>query len=1089
MDSSRFQRVMEVFEQAVALPDAARAAYVEQELSDEPATRDEVLGLLNHHEEESSGMSTGIGLKEAGVALIEQSKEALLPPLRGEYRILRTIGEGGMGVVFEAEQAFPRRRVALKALRPGFATPSMLRRFRNEAEFLARLQHPGIAQVFEAGVADAEHPDQAYCVIELVDGEPLGAYALRHRLVGQDRWKLLAQVCDAMQHAHSRGVIHRDLKPANILITRSGEPKIVDFGIARAAEASGHDTHATRAGQVIGTPAYMSPEQLSSGEVSTRSDIYAIGVIAYELLTGRLPIDTTEVPLATLANRVATAEPEPASRLNRSLRGDGETIIAKAMAKEPGRRYASAGELADDIRRMLNGEAILARRDSGMYILSRQIRRHRAAAAVVGVGLVALVWFAVYATFKARKETRLATEAQNAQHDAERAKGAADEANVKLGAELRQSRIERARLEGSLGNITLAEDVLWSERKGEEGRGPAYWGLWELYFKYPYQWTVQGPVPLSVAASVDGRRMYVANRAGEITGYALSDGKEIRKVATVQGLVCMVMLDDRRIVVGKADGTLDVVDVEDGSKREPFGQGAVHTGGVRSLAKSPDGRWVASGGSDKKVQLWDAQSRKSVRAWDAHADWVTVLAFSSDGTRLASASRQIEPQEVARVWSVESGNMIAAARTTQFGMTLSLCFSGNGKQLLVGNSDRSLAILDVAGGEITMHHGARNAGIAAMALAPDRDAIAVSGADDVVSGDGFLVSRGLGRQRYPTHGLNWRDEHTVVMVTTDGVVRAIDVRPEPGVQRLSGFKNWCFVCLYSKDGETLYVADGNGNLSMFARESGSLLGALQVAPVQMRVRAIGEVNGGATLLAGCRDGAVRTIDVKSRSVTNVQHTHGPEIYAMLVDEARGRALTGHQDATMRVLDLRTGVVTPVNEKMQRRVEGMDFNPDQSVIATTGMNRAVVLWDAETLNKQAEIATSVMPWGVKFSPDGTQVGISSYEGVVEVADVASRKVLLSVKGHARLIPAIAYSPDGKLIATGDEHGLVKLWDSATLRSLATLEPSASEVVTVTFDPSGRYLAATTAMRSTVVYDLQALDGCIAVNAKFHGAKAE
>lgn len=1089
MDSSHFQRVMEVFEQAVALPDSARMAFVENELSDEPAARDEVLGLLRHHKEESSGMSTGVGLKEAGVALLEQSKEALLPPLRGEYRILRTIGEGGMGVVFEAEQAFPRRRVALKALRPGFATPSMLRRFRNEAEFLAKLQHPGIAQVYEAGVADAEHPDQAYCVMELVDGEPLGAYASRHRLGMEDRWKLLAQVSEAMQHAHSRGVIHRDLKPANILVTKDGTPKVVDFGIARAAEQSGHETHATRAGQVIGTPAYMSPEQLSSGEVSTRSDIYSLGVIAYELLTGRLPIDTTEVPLATLANRVASAEPEPASRLNRLLRGDGETIIAKAMAKEPARRYASAGELADDIRRMLAGEAILARRDSGMYILSRQVRRHRAAAAVVLVGLMSLVAFAVYATLKAQKEAKLANAAQNAQHQAERSKNAVDEANLKLASELRQSRIERARLEGSLGNITLAEDVLWSERKIETGTGPAYWGLWELYFKYPFLWTVQGSAPLSVAGAVDGKTIYVANRQGEIVGYSTGDGKVVRKVSGIQGLTCMVMLDERTMLVGKGDGTLLTIDIEQGVRQEPFVPGVAHAGGVRSVVRSEDGKWVATGGSDKRVQIWDVQGRKSVRNWEAHADWVTVLAFSQDGLHLASASRQVAAPEVAKVWDLRSGAQVAGMRTTQFGQTVSLCFSMDGKVLLTGNSDRSLALLEIESGKITMHPALRNAGVNAMVRAPHQNAIAVSGADDVLSGDGFLTTRALGRQRFPTLGLMWRDERTVVLVTADGVIRAVDARPEPGVQRLGGFKNWCFTCRYSGDGETLFVADGNGNISRFTRETGQLLGTLQVSPSQMRVRALGEINGGATLLAGCVDGGVRTIDVRTMSVTNVQRTGGPEIYAMLVDEYRGRVLTGHQDALMRVMDLRTGVVNPVNEKMQRRVEGMDFNPDKSVIATSGMNRAVVLWDAETLNKLGEIETTAMPWGVKFSPDGTRVAISSYEGVVDVADVASRKVLLSVKGHARLIPAIAYSPDGKLIATGDEHGLLKLWDSSTLRSLATLEPSTSEVVTVTFDPSGRYLAATTAMRSTVVYDLQALDGCIAGNAQFHGAKSE
>jgi len=1089
MDALRFQRVMEVFEQAVALPESARVAFVENELPDDVATREEVLGLLKHHGEESSGVSTGIGLREAGAALMEQTREALLPRLRGEYRILRTIGEGGMGVVFEAEQAFPRRRVALKALRPGFATPSMLRRFRNEAEFLAKLQHPSIAQIYEAGIADNEHPDQAYCVMELVDGEPLGAHAARYRLGMAERWRLLAVVCDAMQHAHSRGVIHRDLKPANILVTRDGTPKVVDFGIARAAEQSGHETHATRAGQVIGTPAYMSPEQLASGEVSTRSDIYALGVIAYELMTGRLPIDTTEIPLATLANRIATSEPEPASRLNKSLRGDGETIIAKAMAKEPARRYASAGELADDIRRMLSGEAILARRDSGMYILSRQVRRHRAAAAVVTVGLLSLVAFAVFATLKARKEAKLALEAHSAQHEAERSKTAVDEANLKLAAELRQSRIERARLEGSLGNITLAEDVLWSERRNDAGNGPAFWGLWELYFKYPIQWTAQGILPSNVAAGVDGKVLYLGNRQGDIVGYSTSDGRVLHRIKGMQGLMSMLVLDAGTILVGKTDGTLVAIDIESGEKRDGFGTGILHAGGVRSLARSPDGRQIATGGMDRKVQVWDVNTRQSVRAWEAHPDAVTTLAFSPDGKKLASTSRVVGSPEAARVWDLGTGKMVSAAKTNQFGQATALCFSADGRTLLVGNTDRTVAMLDIASGVVTMHPTLRNAGIMAMERAPERDAIAVSGADDVLSGENFLNARGLGRQRFPTAGLMWRDAHTVVLATTEGVLRAVDVRPEPGVQRLGGFTSWCFTCRYSPDGQRLFVADGNGKLAVFSRDGSKELGSLQVAPGQIRMRALGMLNRGETVLAGCIDGVVRVIDVQSMGVTNVIRTQGAEIYAMLVDEGRGRALTGHADAMMRVIDLRSGTVTVVPEKMQRRVEGMDFNPDETLLATTGMNGAVVLWDADRVTKVAEIATSAMPWGVKFNPDGKTLAISSYEGIVEVADVATCKVLLSVKGHARLIPAICYSPDGKIIATGDEHGLVKLWDSATLRSLATLEPSTSEVVTVTFDPSGRYLAATTAMRSTVVYDLQALDGCIAGNAAFHTSKSE
>jgi WD40 repeat protein/predicted Ser/Thr protein kinase len=1089
MDALRFQRVMEVFEQAVALPESARVAFVENELPEDVTTREEVLGLLKHHGEESSGVSTGIGLREAGAALMEQTREALLPPLRGEYRILRTIGEGGMGVVFEAEQAFPRRRVALKALRPGFATPSMLRRFRNEAEFLAKLQHPSIAQIYEAGIADDEHPDQAYCVMELVDGEPLGAHAARHKLGMAERWRLLAVVCDAMQHAHSRGVIHRDLKPANILVTRDGTPKVVDFGIARAAEQSGHETHATRAGQVIGTPAYMSPEQLASGEVSTRSDIYALGVIAYELMTGRLPIDTTEVPLATLANRIATSEPEPASRLNKSLRGDGETIIAKAMAKEPVRRYASAGELGDDIRRMLAGEAILARRDSGMYILSRQVRRHRAAAAVVTVGLLSLVAFAVFATLKARKEAKLALEAQTAQHEAERSKTAVDEANLKLAAELRQSRIERARLEGSLGNITLAEGVLWSERSQETGLGPAYWGLWELYSKYPFQWTVQGITPSSVTSSLDGKTIYLSNRQGEIVGYSTQDGSVASRVAGVTGLACMVMLDERTALVGKADGTLQLIDVQKPEKRETFGTGVVHVGGVRCVAISADRRVLATGGADKRVQLWDVHARTSLRAWEAHPDWLQAMAFSPDGSLLATSARTSGPKEAARVWNVATGEQVSAASTNQIGQATTLCFSADSKTLLIGNTDRTLASFDLTSKTVTRHPTLRNAGIMSMDRSPSSDAIAVSGADDVLSGPGFLTSRTLGRQRYPTQGLMWRDDHTVVLATTEGVIRAVDIRPEPGVQKPQGFTSWCFTARYSPDGETLIIADGNGQIARFSADGATRLGSLQIAPGNMRVRGLWVTSDARTLLAGCFDGGIRLVDLATSQVTSIIKAGTAEIYSLVVDEPRGRVISGHADGVMRVSDLKTGAVTHTLEKLQRRVEGMDLNPERSLLATSGMNDSVLLWDAQTLTKLASIRTTAMPWGVRFSPDGKELALTSYDGVVEVVDVATQKVRVSVKGHARLIPAICYSPDGKMIVTGDEHGLVKLWDSATLRSLATLEPSTSEVVTVTFDPTGRYLAATTALRMTVVYDLRALDGCIAGNAAFHTSKPE
>jgi non-specific serine/threonine protein kinase/serine/threonine-protein kinase len=390
-----------------------------------------------------------------------------MPPLRGEYRIVRTIGEGGMGIVFEAEQAFPRRRVAVKALRPGYASTGMLRRFRNEAEFLAKLQHPNIAQIYEAGVAGPDAPDQPYFVMELVRGDSLTSYARKHNLGTAEKWRLLLQVCDAVQHAHQRGVIHRDLKPANILVNTNGVAKVLDFGIARAAEADLSQSQATREGQLVGTPSYMSPEQLLEGDVSTASDIYALGVIAYELFAQRLPIDLSSTPIAKAAAILAEARVTPVSQIDRSLRGDGETIIAKAMATDAKRRYTSAEALAEDMRRMLAGEAILARGDSAVYVLAKQAKRYRFAAALGAMALFALIAFAVIAQLNAGEQQRLARLADTARSEAERQREAADAASREAIAsralaesaeraaleELAQANIERGRMAATTGNL------------------------------------------------------------------------------------------------------------------------------------------------------------------------------------------------------------------------------------------------------------------------------------------------------------------------------------------------------------------------------------------------------------------------------------------------------------------------------------------------------------------------------------------------------------------------------------------------------------------------------------------------------------
>jgi tetratricopeptide (TPR) repeat protein len=333
-----------------------------------------------------------------------------------------------MGVVYEAEQERPRRRVALKIIRPGVSTPAMLRRFEHEYEFLGRLQHDGIAQIYQAGVADTGLGPQPYFAMERVHGRKLDDYVRLKELDLKQRLTLAAEIADAVQHAHHRGVIHRDLKPANILVTESGHPKVLDFGLARAAQAERQSTVQTMAGEVVGTMSYMSPEQVvgDMSELDTRSDVYALGVILYELLSGRLPFDLSRKSLPEAVRIIRDEEPARLSAITRALPADVDTIVAKALEKDKLRRYGSAAELAEDIRRFLRDEPIVARRPSASYQVRKFARRHKGLVGGVAAVLVALVAGTVVSTWQAVRASRAERVAEARADEAQREKAKAE---------------------------------------------------------------------------------------------------------------------------------------------------------------------------------------------------------------------------------------------------------------------------------------------------------------------------------------------------------------------------------------------------------------------------------------------------------------------------------------------------------------------------------------------------------------------------------------------------------------------------------------------------------------------------------------
>lgn len=314
----------------------------------------------------------------------------------GDVRIVRLIGQGGMGRVYEGFQERLGRVVAVKVMRPGFVTPEMQYRFKVEAEILARLQHPGIAQIYAAGMHDLDGASVPYFVMELIAGaRPLTRYAEEMKLSTKDRLTLFQSVCDAVAHGHQKGVIHRDLKPSNILVDAHGQPKVIDFGVAKATNSDlALTTMRTEVGQIIGTLQYMAPEQIEGNpaDIDVRCDVYALGIVLYELLTGRLPYDVRNKAIHEAMRMVREAEPLPMSSFDRMLRGDLAVIAAKCLEKDRGSRYAAASEVGDDLSRHLAGEPIKAKPPGCWRSVQRLAKKHRAmVSAITAAGLTVMV--------------------------------------------------------------------------------------------------------------------------------------------------------------------------------------------------------------------------------------------------------------------------------------------------------------------------------------------------------------------------------------------------------------------------------------------------------------------------------------------------------------------------------------------------------------------------------------------------------------------------------------------------------------------------------------------------------------------------
>jgi serine/threonine-protein kinase len=435
MTPEEWRRLEDLFERAGAVPPDARAAFLAEACPDDPALRSKVLSLLSVPTDASGALESVVSRSVEALAAETSSGQRV-----GPWRIVEPVGHGGMGLVYLAERADDEfaQRVALKLIRMPLATPELLSRFRSERQILANLNHPHIASLLDGGTSDGGVP---YVAMEYVDGRALDRYCDEERLSIRDRLDLFLAVCDAVSHAHRNLIVHRDLKPGNILVTGDGTPKLLDFGIAKLLDPGDSTPSETQTGMLLMTPAYASPEQVRGEPVTTASDVYSLGIILYELLTGRRPYDvsTTDpvevvrVVCDTMPNRpssaAVTADAEPSTspeersrlrrtapdRLHKQLSGDLDNIALMALRKEPERRYGSVEALAQDVRKYLRGLPVLAGPDTWRYRVSKFITRNRAAVSGTAAALLLVTALVSFYT------VRLATERDRARLEAAKA--------------------------------------------------------------------------------------------------------------------------------------------------------------------------------------------------------------------------------------------------------------------------------------------------------------------------------------------------------------------------------------------------------------------------------------------------------------------------------------------------------------------------------------------------------------------------------------------------------------------------------------------------------------------------------------------